>query len=151
MDLLHQVQSAGSCMKDEGGYKWMEFNYLFEWLENSEIDVSESSFIIYVLPFICMMELRNQTCKIWSQSLLTLSCVEWPPPWLSWIMEKIWQIVTCATCALHCNVQSWIPQIYSQIMSQPYSTHYKSIPYLRNIDVYACSMHPYPSTIVASL
>ena len=53
-DLLQQVQSAGSCMKDEGGYKWMEFNYLFEWLENSEIDVSESSFIIYVLPFICM-------------------------------------------------------------------------------------------------
>ena len=57
-DLLHQKQSADLCMKDEGGYKWMEFNYLFEWLENSEIDVSESSFIIYVLPFICM-ELRK--------------------------------------------------------------------------------------------
>ena len=64
-DLLQQVQSADLCMKDEGGYKWMEFNYLFEWLENSEIDVSESSFIIYVLPFICM-ELRKQTCKIWA-------------------------------------------------------------------------------------
>ena len=62
----------------------MEFNYLFEWLENSEIDVSESSFIIYVLPFICM-ELRKQTCKIWASlyNKHVAGLVENPLPWVA--------------------------------------------------------------------
>ena len=55
----------------EGGYKWMEFNYLFEWLENSEIDVSESSFIIYVLPFIHLHGITQVNMQNMSQSLQT--------------------------------------------------------------------------------